>query len=187
MTRPPEHEPTAWGTTRRLQALASRGWSAQAIQAATGIPGRQVTAAISDRRDVMPGLDRQVAAAYERLWNRPPPQATSRDQELARVARVHAGRNGWAPPMAWDDDQIDLPAGRPAPGWKRTSLDRRAADLAEDVEFLRDTGYRQAPAEVLALRLGMPKDTLQQALHRHAHRTREAARQRQADREPEAG
>jgi hypothetical protein len=187
MTRPPDHEPTAWGTTRRLQALASRGWSPQAIQAATGIPAGKITAAIGDHHAAGPGLDHQVAAAYQLRWNRPPPRATPRERALADAARAEAERHGWAPPMAWDDDQIDLPLGRPAVGWKRVRLTGRAADMAEDVAFLRDTGYRQAPAEVLALRLGVQKKTLQRALIRHASKTRETARQRQADKELEAG
>src|SRR5215475_6766882 len=72
VTPPPGREPTAWGTTRRLQALMNRGWSARAIQAVSGIPVGQVTAAVRGQRRASRGLDRRVAAAYELLWDQPP-------------------------------------------------------------------------------------------------------------------
>jgi len=174
-------------------ALASRAWSPAAIEAAAGIPAAQVDRALADPGGVSPLLARQVAAAYDALWDKEPPQRTPGERQASDAARELAQASGWAPPAAWDDDQIDQPRGRPVPGWRRASQYHRAADLAEDVAFLRETGYRQAPPAVLAMRLGVRRATLERALIRHAHRTRDAAlqveadRERRADREPEAG
>jgi hypothetical protein len=175
MTRRPRPEPTRWGTQRRLQALASRGWSPHAIQKATGIPAADITAAASDPRQTWPGLDRQVAAAYELLWNQQPPGATRHEQALADASRASAAQRNWAPPMAWDDDIIDLPDGAPAPGWKPPARSwRRSADLAEDAEFVREhCGYRQATRRQVAERLGVTRSVLAKACERAAGREAE--------------
>jgi hypothetical protein len=48
-----------------------------------------------------------------------PPAAagTVAEQRAAEAMRERAHR--YAPPMAWDDGQIDLPDGKPADGWRR--------------------------------------------------------------------
>lgn len=176
MNRRPRPEPTGWGTQRRLMALASRGWSPDAIQAATGIPAADLAAAMHDRRETWLSLNRRVAVAYNLLWNRQPPRATPRDQAQADTAQAQAQRRGWAPPMAWDDDIIDQPHGEPATGWKpsnRTS--HRTADLMEDAAFVREhCGYRQATMGQLAERLGVTRDVLAKAYERAAGREAEA-------------
>ncbi len=90
-----------------------------------------------------PELAQRVAAAYDALWDRPPPQRTPREREEAAAAETHARRRGWAPPLAWDDEEIDLQDARPAEGWKRSGRTSvRSADLAEDVAWLREQdGY----------------------------------------------
>lgn len=164
----------------------NRSWSSAAIEAATGIPAAQIDRVLADPASVSPLLASQVAVAYDALWNKEPPVRTPGERQAAHAARELAEAHGWPPPAAWDDDQIDQPRGKPAPGWRRTGQSHRAADMAEDVAFLRETGYRQAPQAVLAMRLGVRKATLERALIRHAHRTREADRQREANREREA-
>lgn len=133
---------------------------------------------VSDRAHATPDLNQRVAAAYDRLWNQPPPLATPADQQLANAARKQAQRQGWPPPMAWDDDIIDLPGGEPAPGWKPANrTTNRSVDLDEDIRWVREQGgYRDASMSQLALRLGVKAGTLQQA----------HLRARQADREAEA-
>jgi len=168
----PHPEPSPTGTQRRLRSLMNRGWSPEAIEAATGITAAAVIATLSDRRSPATVLDdRQVAAAYDLLWDQPPPAITARDRELAAAARATADRHGWPPPMAWDDDVIDLSVGRPAQGWKQTRTTRRCADLAEDLAWIREHGgYRDAPMSVAAARLGVKRDTLEQAYRRAARR-----------------
>lgn len=177
MSRPLRREPTGWGTQRRLQALASRGWSPRALQEATGIPAADITAATGDARQTWPALDRQVAAAYERLWNQEAPAATRHEQALASAARAGAAQRNWAPPMAWDDDVIDQPDGKPAPGWKPPARSfHRAADLVEDDAFVRENcGYRQATRRQVADRLGVTLEVLAKAHERIRAASREAA------------
>lgn len=172
----PRPEPTGWGTQRRLMALASRGWSPDTIQAATGIPAADLAAAIRDRRETWPSLNRRVAVAYNQLWNRQPRRATPRDQAQADAARVQAQRRGWAPPMAWDDDIIDLPDGQPSAGWEpSTRTTHRTADLVEDAAFVREHGgYRQATMRQVAERLGVTLAVLAKAHERAAGREAEA-------------
>ncbi len=176
MKQPSRPEPTGWGTQRRLRALASRGWSAPAIQRATGIAAADITTAINDSQDACRDLNNRVAAAYDQLWNQPPPHATPHDQITARTARTEAGRRGWPPPMAWDDEVIDRPDGQPAPGWKPSARPvRRAADLVEDAEWVRQhDGYRQAPLSQVAMRLGVTHNALAKAHERTAGREAEA-------------
>jgi hypothetical protein len=172
MTDSSHPAPSPTGTQRRLQGLMNRGWSPEAIEAATGIKATAIATMVSDRRNSTATLDdRRVAAAYDLLWDQPPPATTARDRELAAAARATAERQGWPPPMAWDDDVIDLPVGRPSRGWKPTRTTHRCADLAEDLAWIREHGgYREAPMSVAAARLGVKRDTLEQAYRRAARR-----------------
>lgn len=159
--------PSQAGTQRRIRALCARGWSNQAIERATGLPAGSTARALANRRTITPGLASR-AAAYDCLWNRESPRHTPEERQDADAARAHAGRCGWAPPMAWDDDQIDRPDGRPAAGWKRTSSLTRSADLVEDA-VREHGGYRPASVRLVALRLGVTKSQLEKAYSRRQH------------------
>jgi hypothetical protein len=180
MSDPPVPEPSPSGTQRRLQALMNRGWSPEAIAGAAGINALCIITTVHDRRHLATELDdHEVANAYDLLWDRPPPAVTARDRELAAAARATAERHSWPPPMAWDDDVIDLPDGRPTPRWKPSRTRYRSADLAEDLAWIREQGgYRHASITVAAARLGVKRDTLEQACRRAA---------RQSQLEAEAG
>ncbi len=102
------------GTQPRLRALAARSWTPESIERATGIPAPAISRALEHDDVITPHLACAVARSYDRLWDRQPPCATQHDGEAADTAGAHAERRGWAPPMAWDDDQIDLPNGQPA-------------------------------------------------------------------------
>jgi hypothetical protein len=108
------------------------------------------------------------------VWE--PALATTAERAEAEAYREHAQRCGWPPPMAYDDDTIDLPDGDPAPGRKRTGRTTiPAADLAEDARWLRqDGGYRHATPAELAMRLGVTKSALDKALARASRDEREA-------------
>ena len=139
--------PSVEGTQRRLRALNSRSWTPESIERAT------------------------------RLWDCQPPCATQHEREAADAARAHAERRGWAPPMAWDDDQIDLPNGQPAPGWKPSERTNwRTSDLLEDARFVREHGgYPHATTGQVADRLGVTRDLLSHAYSRAGiHAGREA-------------
>ncbi|MGH3274326.1 MAG: hypothetical protein ACRDNZ_08385 [Streptosporangiaceae bacterium] len=165
---------TPGGARNRLTALYARGWSPATVASATGIPARACAA----RVDALTGAGQDtlnaISAAYERLWNQPPPRRTARERAAAKVFAAHARQAGWAPPMAWDDDQLDAPGGTPAPGWQRHDDQTRIPlqDLVEDIEWLRATGYQHATITQIAVRLRRRPDTIAKALSRH-HETRQ--------------
>ena len=179
---------SAVGAQRRLRALAARSWSPRAIEKETGIPAWLIKRELDGHDDLAPNLAGAVAAAYDRLWDRRPPALTRADREAASATAARAARRGWAPPMAWDDDQIDLPDGRPARDWRRHRGSYRAADLVEDAEFVRKHGgYRDASTTQVAMRLGIRRDRLDQAYTRaRRYAARSAADQSAARAEPEA-
>jgi hypothetical protein len=179
--------PSFAGTRRRLRALAARSWSPQAMERATGIPELVLRRGL-DGYEITPELAQAVASAYDRLWDREPPITSRDEREAARESRSCAVARGWAPPMAWDDDQIDLPDGRPAKGWKPHRTTRRAVDLVEDAEFVRQhDGYRDASIPQVAIRLGVPRNRLEQAYSRARRHAARRAANGEAEVEAEAG
>lgn len=180
--------PSAVGLRRRLQALAARSWSPQAIQKETGIPARLIKRELDGYDDLSPNLAGDVAAAYDRLWDRDPPTATSAEREDAAATAAHAARSGWAPPMAWDDDLIDVPAAQPELGWRRPGRrNLRSADIVEDAEFVRERGgYRDATPDQVAMRLGIKRDRLDKAYVRARRYAARAAGHAAAGAEAEA-
>lgn len=94
------------GTVRRVEALAWMGWSRRDVETAAGLG--QTTLDLVKRRPsglVYRGTAEAVAAVYDGLAARHGGNA-----QTARWAR----RNGWVPPLGWDDDTIDDPAAKPA-------------------------------------------------------------------------
>jgi hypothetical protein len=185
---PEKPTPSALGAQRRLRALAARSWSPEAIERETGIPAQLIKRELDGHDDLVPNLAGLVASAYDRLWDRDPPTATSADKEAAAAIADRAARRGWAPPMAWDDDRIDLPAGRPERGWRPgRGIYRHAADLVEDAEFVREHGgYRDASPAQVAMRLGIHRDRLDQAYIRARRYAARAAGRAAEEAEPEA-
>ena len=173
-------EPTAAGARRRIQALMARAWGPEAIEQASGTPAATVRKALRRPERCTSEDIGAVVGAYEALWDRQPPQATEQERAAAAAHQRHARIAGFAPPMAWDDDEIDQPGARPAEGWRRTREHKTpAADLVEDAEFVRQTGgYRQASVGAVAMRLGVPRNRLEKALERT--RAREAMADREA-------
>lgn len=102
----------ATGTRRRLQALGAVGWSCMKIAPYLGIDASGVVRARTAVR-VHARRAREVAAVYDRLWDRPPPMGTVAERAAATRARRFAAERGWPPPLAWDDDSIDDPAAEP--------------------------------------------------------------------------
>jgi hypothetical protein len=160
----------ATGTHRRVQALTAAGWSQARIAARLGMsPGNFAT--MMRREQVTASTAEAARAVYDELWRQPPPETGQREKIAAARARNYARANGWAPPLAWDDDVIDLPDGKPAEGWLRSARTTRpAAELAEDAAELAAQGYKPEHA---AGRLGVSRYALDKALSR----AREAAEQ----------
>jgi hypothetical protein len=161
-------DPSPCGTQRRLQALMARGWSVPAVASATGMRPLQLARALEHSACITPTLAVEVSEAYDNLWDQSPPLASAADRSLATASAHHAGQSGWAPPLAWDDDEIDRPDGRPAEGSQPSARrTRRSAELAEDAEFVRSAGgYRAASMRAIAARLGVPQARLEKAVSR---------------------
>jgi transcriptional regulator with XRE-family HTH domain len=158
--------PTPLGVRRRLRALTARSWSPQAIADETGIPASLISSLLGGiRHDLNPDQRLAIANAYDKIWDHDPPASTRDQREACELARSHAASRGWAPPQAWDDAQIDQPDGRPSPDWKpRKRTTRRAVDIVEDAQFVRDHGgYNNADDTQIAMRLGVSRDQLDQA------------------------
>jgi len=155
------------GTRRRLQALVATGWSQARLAGELGLTGANFGAMMRCDQ-VTAGTARAVSELYDRLWNQSPPGHDQRTRIAASRARNYAAARGWVPPLAWDDDVIDDPDGRPADGWKRRARSkRRSAELAEDAgELIRQEGYTREHA---AARLGVSLGALEAALSRTRH------------------
>jgi len=159
-------EPTTLGVRRRLRALTARSWSPQAIADQTGIPAPLISSQLGKNpRHLTPDQSLAIVNAYDKIWDHDPPARTHDQREACELARSRAASRGWAPPQAWDDAQIDHPDGRPSPDWKpRNRTTRRAVDIVEDAQFVRDHGgYRGADNTQIAMRLGVSRDQLDQA------------------------
>ncbi|MEV8027634.1 hypothetical protein [Cellulosimicrobium funkei] len=104
----------ATGTTRRVRALVAHGWSITALADRTGIDRQALdTAANASRRSVLVSTARAVREVYDELWAAPVPESPGKTRALIR-----ARDEGWPPPLAWDDDEIDDASALPAPGWR---------------------------------------------------------------------
>jgi AraC-like DNA-binding protein len=142
----------AAGTTRRLRALMVCRWPAAELARRLGVHPYTV-------RRLAAGQHRTSAAAaagarvlYDDLWDRPGPSQRTRALALAR---------GWAPPLAWDDDEIDDPAAAPQGIAASTGSGHgRVAALVEDSEELLAQGYTLAQA---ADRFGVSRNSLERA------------------------
>jgi hypothetical protein len=121
---------------RRIQALARTGWPLSDIAAALGLPRVGLDGILGGDR-IENDVVVKTAALYDHWWEGPPappdPAAA-----LAQTSTVqHARDRGWAPPMAWDDDQIDDPKAKPSgvrPFAHKAA--HRRADIVEDLQFL---------------------------------------------------
>jgi len=114
-------EVPATGTVRRLQALAALGWDPTVLAACAGL----AWAVVRRVQVVAAGSALLVARAYDRLSMTPAPAGPG----AARVA-ASAARHRWAPPLAWDDEDLDDPAATvPPPRPPRRGL--AAAEVLE--------------------------------------------------------
>lgn len=142
----------ARGVHRRVQALATLGWAPRWI--ASQIHYGNPTHILTVNRCRL-GTHRAVAALYEDLWDQPRPVESLDDMRARQRVMNRATREGWAPPAAWDDiDLDDAPAVVDAP---ESLAERRRQDAIDLV------AGGVAPA-IVAQRLGMSVRGLQNML-----------------------
>lgn len=146
------------GSIRRIQALQYLGWSVPKIAEHVGISDRHLYN-LHRHPTIYTSTAAAIAAAYERLAMLLPPETTTGERISAVRARNHARRNGWAPPLAWDD--IDDPSERPNVGHS-TSL-YRASELAAEWDHLRRSGVT---IDAAAKQLGVSVGAIEKAVER---------------------
>ncbi len=95
----------ATGTRRRLKALQTIGWRWCDLAPLFGCTSYKAVQKWAISNTVHDDTRQRVRAVYDVLW------ATLGPSE---VLRRQARRKGWAPPQAWDDDDIDDPNAQPA-------------------------------------------------------------------------
>jgi transcriptional regulator with XRE-family HTH domain len=100
------------GTRRRLQALVTMGYPGAELLRMIGANEAYVTRMMTFPLVTVTTRDR-VRELYDDLWDTPPVPTDQHHAYQIRRARKRALRNGWVPPLAWDDDAIDDPDATP--------------------------------------------------------------------------
>lgn len=98
------------GTVRRVQAMIAAGYGIAAQAKNAQVKARSYNYMLQVR-SVTARNARMVAAVFETLSGTPAP-----DSPVAKRARNWAAREGWVPPLAWDDTDIDDPDAVPNVG-----------------------------------------------------------------------
>jgi len=148
---------TPIGVTRRVRALNVMGWSCADIADVAGVH-KQVVESYRAGGIHYPRVAAHVCAAYEALAMKAPVRATRYDRSRATLAANAARRNGWAPPLAWDDDTIDDPTATPDLGAHESGTD------LDEFMFLVRGGEEPARA---ARRLSVTESAIERAAYRH--------------------
>ncbi len=135
----------ATGTRRRLGALIALGYPTALIARQLGT-SRSAVHRLLTQPTVRRATAERVAAAYEPLSGLPPEQhpdlATMNRAYIARTAAA-ARRNGYVPPLCWEERDIDDPAATPDLDAVRPHPDQQVAAIADVLELIRDN----APVE----------------------------------------
>lgn len=126
------------GTARRLQALIALGWTSRELSARLGIFESNLPAILHAQRHTTAGFARKVADLFNKLQLTPGTSTRSRNR---------AARNGWAMPLAWDENSIDDPAAEPVtdPAVTEPALDDIAVERGVHWLLTRPTGQHTTP------------------------------------------
>lgn len=127
------------GTTRRLRALAALGWRLVDLGAELGVrPNRVGHLARGTTARVHRDTASAVAAVYDQL---------SMVQGPSELTRAHAARQCWAPPLCWDDENIDDPKARPRKSGGRRLTKGQAFDEIAVERAMAGDNVHLTPAE----------------------------------------
>ena len=154
------------GTRRRLQALVASGWPLYVLAGRAGLSRENIWKRLGVTLTRVSTRD-AVRRLYDELWDADPIAHGVRPQSVAK-ARARGLREGWPPPLAWDDDEIDDPAARPA--GMRTAHKTRGTAEAEVMDLL-DMGET---VDAIAQRLRMSTSGVYQVVARARARARVA-------------
>ena len=102
------------GTMWRLRSLVAMGHDARRIASALGTGQKTVEEVLRGETKTISVQLRDLACdLWDAWWDKHPPERTSGERRAAAVARCRAERNGWCPPLALDEDELDEPGYRP--------------------------------------------------------------------------
>jgi len=148
----------ATGTRRRVQALIALGWPVQTIQKMAGLGDHALFIITGGQAQCFTTTRDTIRDLYDKLWNTPPPPSPA-----AVKAKKRAEQRGYAPPLAWDDDNIDDPNATPNTGdAQRDAESREAERLAlwkrgmTDRQIAAATGRHHDAIRRWRLRNGLP-------------------------------
>ena len=99
------------GARRRLQALAALGWSNAEVARRMGMNSEHLPHLLRYATHIGQRNAARIAAVYDELSMQLPKPTTRHQKQAMSVARNRARRNGWPPPLAWNN--IDDPDERP--------------------------------------------------------------------------
>lgn len=156
------------GASRRLQALMTLGYSQSRLARELGIEPRNFGYVLHGGRQITVARHWAVVEVYRRLSGTQPVPSSRQDRSAITAARTYAAKHGFAAPIAWDDDELDLPEASPyvGPEEQRHRQLRPRSVVVEEVEFM----LQMSPGTTLcalASRLEyQTRDGLQKALTR---------------------
>lgn len=97
----------AVGVQRRLRALYALGWTWTALDREMGTFNMADKWARQNYAYVFPATQKTIVDLFERLSMTLPPERTPAERRAAARARNAARKQGWPPPLAWDDIDND--------------------------------------------------------------------------------
>lgn len=103
---PPRSTISTLGTRRRVQALATLGYSTTDIEARIDMLHDKLRSAIT-REQITAGAAARIARVYDELCMTPKVPTNRIERQRATRVRNLAAAKGYAPPLSWDD--IDNP------------------------------------------------------------------------------
>lgn len=155
------HQVSALGSRRRVEALMALGWTPAEVGRAVGLTRQNFMAIASGRRAIVSaGTAQRIREVYDRLSMLLAPPGSTRTMRAHRTRmRRLAAAHGWAPPLAWDDEDLDDPTATSHPtGHRAEHLD------LDEFMFLVDAGE---PAGRAAARCGISVSGVTKAARRH--------------------
>lgn len=129
---PPKAPLDSTGARRRLQALATLGWTILALAKHSNTPAHRLMY-VMQHPTASAATIRVIRDLYNELWHRSP-TADEVAPPLAQRRRTIAAQAGWNGPLAWDDEGIDDPKQRPRKGPKKS--DKGVVDMAKVIRRL---------------------------------------------------
>jgi hypothetical protein len=104
----------AGGTVWRLRSLVAMGHCPNRIARALDVRPETVRRLVrGDSPTVTAELWDSASQLWNAWWDKRPPERTACERRDADMARSHAARMNWCPPLGLDEDELDEPGYRP--------------------------------------------------------------------------